>query len=121
MILVRIVTAESLETIDLNNLGNHFTVEGNEPAIATNIQHLSQYAKNGDVFYIYVECENINAAATALSNQYHPLEKEVVTVENSHIKILEVLDENFNVVAENIEGNTGARIHEWVQTVKHSK
>ena len=114
MELVRIITAESLENIDLNNLGNHFTVEGNEAEIASKLEFLSEDAQKGELFYVYVECDNVNNEATEISNSNHPSEKEVVTNENSHIKITEILDDCFNVVAENIEGNTGSRVHEWV-------
>jgi hypothetical protein len=114
MTLVRIITAESLESIDLNNLGNHFTVEGNEPAIVSKIQHLSEDAQGGALFYVYVECDSINQEATDFSNEEHPSEKEVVTNANSTIKVLEILDDCFNVVAENLTGNTGSRVHEWV-------
>ena len=115
MELVRIITAESLESIDLNNLGNHFTTEGNEAAIAMSLDHLSADAQEGEIFYIYVEVDekDINNEATKKSNEYHPLEKEVVTNNNTAIRITEIYNEAQEVVAENITGNTGERVHEW--------
>ena len=114
MKIVRIITAESIESIDLNNLGNHFTIEGNEPAIASKLEALSADAQSGDLFYIYVDCDSINQEATDFSNEEHPEEKEVVTNPNTTVKILEILDDSFNVVAKNVIGNTGSRVHEWV-------
>jgi len=116
MELVRIITADSLESIDINNLGNHFTVEGNEPAIAMGLDSLSSDSQEGEVFYIYVEVDEkeINKEATKKSNEYYPLEKEVVTNNNTAIRITEIYNEAQEVVAENITGNTGERVHEWV-------
>ena len=116
MELVRIITADSLESIDINNLGNHFTVEGNEPAIAMGLDSLSSDSQEGEVFYIYVEVDEkeINKEATKKSNEYYPLEKEVVTNNNTAIRITEIYNEAQEVIAKNITGNTGKRVHEWV-------
>jgi len=114
MTLVRLITAKTLESIDFNNLGNHFTVEGNEPAIAMNLNHLSADASEGNIFYVYIETDSINNEATTISNENHPSEKEVVTNENSEVKVIEVLDEDFNVIASDFIANTGTRTHEWV-------
>ena len=115
MTLVRIITAETLESIDFNNLGNHFTVEGNEPAIAMKLNHLSADASEGNLFYVYIETKSINEEATAISNEEHPDEKEVVTIPNSEVKVIEVLNDAFEVVDFDFTANTGTRVHEWVK------
>ena len=117
MTLVRLITANSLEEIDFSNLGNHFTVEGNEPAIAKTLEHLSADASEGKIFYIYVETDSINVEATELSNNEHSDEKEFVTIEDSEIQVIEVLNDCFEVVASNFNANTGTRMHEWAKSI----
>lgn len=114
MTLVRLITANSFEDIDFGSLGNHFTIEGNEPEIYRLLDTLSMADHGTQVFYVYVETESINEVATALSNEEHPNEKEVVVNENTEVSVIEVLDEDFNVVATNLSANTGTRTHEWV-------
>jgi len=117
---VRIILSKSFDNIDLNNLGNHFTVVGNEYAITSNIETLSDDAmkisEDSEMFFIYVRTtkEAINWEATKISNEEYPHEKEVITNVNTPIFITQIYNEDHEIVVENVWGNTGNRVDLWV-------
>ena len=117
----RIIYANSLEEIDFDNFGNHFS--SNEDAISKYFATGSSIAINGqdnegkEMFFFVVEINerDINTEATEISNTEHPDEYEVVMNVNSEVKITEVYNEAQEIIASDIEANTGTRIDEWVK------
>lgn len=119
MTICRKIWVNSLEEIDFQNVGNHWTVEGNEAAVGmmTSTQ-LNGEDQDGEFFWLYVDGEyEIDEAATEESNLNHPAEKEVILKRGQDIVITEVFDSSFRVVATNVPANTGDRVAEWVRNL----
>jgi|GEM_PF-5418967 len=127
MELFRIIYADSLNEVDFNNFGNHFS--SNEDAICKYFADTlakSSFSINGCdnsdkeekfIFIVEVDEKDINQEATEESNLYYPDEFEVVLKENSTIKINEVwsLVTQEEVEKDVTQANTGTRIDEWVK------
>ena len=107
----RVIYLNSIEELDLNNIGVHFTSDKYYRHSGGGSNGLTEVKKIEVVICIdRVSKNKINEKATAISNANYPSEKEVVLEMNTEFSAW--------VLGKKVKINTGTRADLWVKNLK---
>ncbi len=123
--VMRKIWVDEVEDLDLQNLGCHWTTNFNYTHMGGGSNGLTEKKALLCRVTAQVSQKEINAVATAMSNENHPHEKEVVLNTGSKIKIEYdfVIYETGKILGGfgtkyAAEANTGTRVDTWVKNLK---
>lgn len=116
MQIFRRISVARIEDLDLNNLGCHWTRDYNYQHTGGGYNGLTENKGVSVLISATVKKSQINEAATAESNLYHPKEKEIVLNENQVVKITYRASGDWNNII-TATANTGNRVDQWVKNM----
>ena len=109
------IMADSIESIDLGNLGVHWSADqyfadGAGKGENTKLSDAKLGSQNF-ILSTWVELESVNFDATVESNNEYPHEYEIVLSQNLYIEV--EINDDFGYVVFTGKANTGTRSDDW--------
>lgn len=109
--------SDSIEDIDLNEIGCHWSVD---EQVANDIENSVLSTKQGNELFVvttWINLVDINFMATMESSKAHPREFEIVIEPNTDI-LINIQDNYGETVVNSIRANTGNRYDSWVDDAR---